>query len=127
MTLFFIFLSFQAITGLVVAGTDIYYPLYGHIFKQQVIGDRVDQLSPDDFVPGRTDNLDQSGYQALRNFRKPFITIHYYGLYCLLVLVILHILGVVVTEIREGNAIISAMFTGVRYFKTPPVDRVDMK
>ena len=61
-------------------------------------------------------------YEAMRAFRKPFITVHYYGFYVLLGLIVVHILAVVVTELREGGNLISAMFSGKKVLNQTPAD-----
>jgi cytochrome b len=66
---------------------------------------------------------DETAYEAMRAFRKPFITAHVYGFYTLLVFISLHILAVVVTEVREGGGLVSAMFTGRKVLSGPPADR----
>ena len=58
----------------------------------------------------------------MRKFRKPFITTHVYSFYLLLIAITLHILAVVVSEIREKNGLISAMFTGKKVISKKPVD-----
>jgi cytochrome b len=40
----------------------------------------------------------------------------------LLVTIVIHIAGVVVTELREGGAIVSAMFTGRKVIDREPAD-----
>jgi cytochrome b len=50
---------------------------------------------------------------------------HYWNFYALLAAIVVHIVGVVVTEQREGGAIVSAMVTGQKHFHLPPVDDVD--
>jgi cytochrome b len=59
----------------------------------------------------------------MRAFRKPFITIHYYGFYVLLVFGFVHILAVIVTEVKEGGSLVSAMFSGKKVLNGPPTDR----
>jgi Ni/Fe-hydrogenase 1 B-type cytochrome subunit len=54
--------------------------------------------------------------------RKPFILSHLYSYYTILVVAGLHILAVVITEIREGGSIISATFTGRKIVAGRPVD-----
>jgi len=61
----------------------------------------------------------------MRAFRKPFITVHYYGFYVLLTFAVIHILAVVVTELREGGTLISAMFSGKKILSEPPADRAN--
>lgn len=37
--------------------------------------------------------------------------------------IVLHLIAVVLTEIHEGGSIISAMFTGTKLLNRPPEDR----
>ena len=60
----------------------------------------------------------------MRAFRSPFVTVHYWTFYALLVLIVIHIVGVVVAELREGGGLISAMFTGRKVFDQEPTDDV---
>ena len=52
------------------------------------------------------------------------MTIHYWNFYALLVVIVLHITGVVVTELREGSGVVSAMFTGRKVFDREPRDDI---
>ena len=54
--------------------------------------------------------------------RKPFVTVHLYSFYVLVVVVVLHVTAVVMTELREGGSIISAMFTGRKILARKPAD-----
>ena len=105
-------MSVQMISGLVIAGTDIYYPPFGNYFTQNIAIDK-DNLAV--IKPYSKENIDEVSYQAMRDFRKPFITAHVYSFYCLLFLIPLHIIGVIVAERRERSAIVSAMFNGYKY------------
>jgi len=58
----------------------------------------------------------------MRSFRSIFLTVHYWNFYALLVMIVIHIAGVVVTELREGGGIVSAMFTGRKLFDREPRD-----
>jgi len=42
-----------------------------------------------------------------------------------LFLISIHLSGVVITELKEGNAIISAMVNGRKYFTERPKDLID--
>jgi cytochrome b len=50
--------------------------------------------------------------------------VHDWNFYALLLVVVIHIIGGVVTELREGGGIVSAMFTGRKVFARRPVDDV---
>ncbi len=56
--------------------------------------------------------MDPAAYQAMRAFRAPFIEVHEFAFFALIVFIGLHLLAVVITEIHEGGSIKSAMFTG---------------
>jgi len=115
----FVLLLMQAVTGLVLAGTDLYWPPFGYWFASWVAAPGVD---PTLVVPGVTELIDKGSYDAMRAFRSPFIAVHEFGFYALAVVIVLHIIAVVVTEVREGGSITSAMFTGRKILSKPPPD-----
>jgi len=119
-SLLILLLLVQATTGLVLAGTDIYYPPFGNQIAQWVTDGDPAKLA--NLKPGSKEFVDPELYKEMRAFRKPFITIHLYSFYTLLVTILAHITAVVVTEIRERNGIISAMFTGRKVAQDTPVD-----
>jgi cytochrome b len=120
--LLFLLLGIQAITGLTLAGTDVYMPPFGNQVVEYIatVDDKQNRLG--EIRAGYKDNIDEQAYEQMRAFRKPFITIHYYVFFILLAAIILHIIGVIITEVKEKNAIVSAMITGKKYFKSRPVD-----
>ena len=119
-TLLLLLLLTQAITGLVLAGTDLFYPPIGAWIASWVANPGVD---PATLVPYAKEMYDEAAYEEMRAFRKPFITVHYYGFYILLVFAAIHVLAVVMTELREGGNLISAMFSGEKVLSEPPADR----
>lgn len=112
-------LSTQAITGLVLAGTDIYFPPLGQTIAEWVAEDK-SKLA--DIKPYSKVNVNEASYQEMRDFRKPFINMHVYVFYTLLGAILLHIIGVVVSELRKKNGLVSAMFTGKKVSSKEPVD-----
>jgi cytochrome b len=102
----------QAISGLVIAGTDIYYPPFGQYFAESIA---VDKQNVAAIKPYSKENVDETAYKAMRDIRKPFITAHVYAFYCFLFLIPLHILGVIIAERKEKTALVSAMITGYKY------------
>ncbi len=119
--LFLLLLSIQAGTGLVVAGTDIYYPPFGNYFAEWVTEGDSERLAV--LKPGDKTHVVDAAYKEMRDFRKPFITVHYYLFFVLLGLIFIHIGGVVVTEVKERNGLISAMITGEKVLDKEPVDK----
>lgn len=117
--LLLLLLLVQAATGLVIAGTDLFYPPLGSWIAGWVAAPGVD---PATLVPYAPEMYDKAAYEAMRGFRKPYVTIHYYGFYALLALGVIHIAAVVLTELREGGNLISAMFTGRKILSRQPSD-----
>ena len=118
-TFLFLLITTQAVTGLILAGTDVYMPPFGNEIREWVVAEGVDAAS---LKPGSKENVDLDAYAEMRKFRKPVITIHYYSFYILLAAIALHVTAVVLIEIKEKNGIISAMFTGKKISSKKPVD-----
>lgn len=118
----FILLAIQAITGLVLAGTDLFYPPFGGWIAQWVAAPGV---NPEALVPYASEMYDAAAYESMRSFRKPFITTHEYNFFALSFVISLHIAAVILTEVREGGSIISAMFTGRKILGQKPIDERD--
>lgn len=109
----------QAVTGLVLAGTDLYYPPFGHWIAQWIAAPGVD---PAILVPYSPEMYDSAAYERMRAFRKPFALVHLYSFYVLMVVIVLHVAAVIITEVREGGSIVSAMFTGKKVIRGKPAD-----
>ncbi|NOZ51982.1 MAG: cytochrome b/b6 domain-containing protein [Gammaproteobacteria bacterium] len=120
--LLFVLLTTQATTGLVLAGTDLYLPPFGHEIAEWVTGSGEEHERIKNLKPGSKENVDSDAYAEMRQFRKPFITTHVYSFYALLIAIILHIAAVVVAEVREKNGLVSAMFTGKKVLSKKPLD-----
>lgn len=109
----------QTLTGLLLAGTDLYFPPLGHWIAQWIAAPGVDPAS---LVPYSPEMYDKASYTAMRAMREPYAIVHLYSFYLLAAAVVIHVAGVVVTEIREGGGLISAMFTGRKVLSGTPVD-----
>jgi Ni/Fe-hydrogenase 1 B-type cytochrome subunit len=119
-TVLLLLLLAQAGTGLVLASTDLFFPPFGSRIAAWVAAPGVD---PDTGVPYAPAMYDPDAYAAMRSFREPVVTVHYYGFYALLTLALLHVVAVVVTEMREGGTLLTAMVTGRKILSVPPADR----
>lgn len=117
--LLFALIVVQAVTGLVLAGTDLFYPPFGSGFAQWVAASGVD---PSTLVPYSPEMYDKDAYASMRALRAPFIKTHEMAFYVLVITAILHIAAVVVTELREGGSLVSAMLTGRKVLHGKPVD-----
>lgn len=116
----FLLITAQAMTGLILAGTDLYLPPFGHEIAEWVTGAGEEHEKIKNLKPGSKENVDSEAYAEMRKFRKPFITTHVYVFYILLFAIVLHILAVVILEIREKNGLTSAMFTGKKIISKNP-------
>jgi Ni/Fe-hydrogenase 1 B-type cytochrome subunit len=120
--LLFCFLFTQMVTGLVLAGTDLFYPPFGHEFAEWATAAGEDHSKIEGLVPGDKEMLDPDGYAAMREFRAPFIATHKFVFITLLLAIAMHIAAVVLGETREGGGLISAMFTRSKVFGKRPED-----
>jgi len=109
----------QGATGLVLAGTDLFFPPFGGSIAEWVA---VEGQDPVALVAGSKAGVDATAWDEMRAFRKPYIQVHKWGYYLLLALIPLHVIGVIVTETRERSGLISAMFSGRKMFRRRPVD-----
>jgi len=115
----FAILIVQAGSGLILAGTDIYFPPIGNKIKVWIAEDasKLDLIKP--YSKG---NINQDRYKEMRDFRKTYITPHKKLYFVFIALIMLHIAAAVITDIRERNGIISAMFSGRKVFGKKPGD-----
>ena len=117
--LLFLLMTLQAVSGLVLAGTDLYYPPLGSWIAQWVA---TSGLEPTSLIPGDKSMVDATTWNEMRAFRKPFITLHVWVFFVLISAVILHVAGVVFAEVKERVALVSAMITGDKALPEKPVD-----
>lgn len=114
----------QAVTGLVRAGTDIYYPPFGSYVVSQVAAEGVDPAS---LMPYDKTGVDEAAYKALGEFKGPFGMVHLYSAYTLMALILLHIFTVVRVEVRHPGSLIASIFSGRKVFSGPPEDQQELK
>ena len=109
----------QAGTGLLLAGTDIFYPPFGNWIAGWVAAPNIDPVT---LTPLARNLMDPKAYAAMRSFRAPFAELHEIGFYLLAAVVFVHVVAVVVTELREGGTLVSAMVTGRKIVSGRPED-----
>jgi len=119
-TILLLLLLNQAVSGLVLAGTDLFFPPFGAWIAGWIAAPGIDSAT---LVPYAPEMYDATALEAMRAFRKPFTTLHTWGFYALLVVGAMHILAVVLTEIRGGGGLVSAMITGRKTLSGPPADK----
>jgi len=113
-------LTIMMATGMVRAGTDIYYPPLGNIFASQVAAEGV---SPSDIKPYDKTGTDADKLAELQAFKKPFGVIHVYTAYVLWLLILLHVVAVIRADSGAEGTLISAMFSGEKYLPREPADQ----
>ena len=118
-TVMLLLLIVMAGTGLIRAGTDIYYPPFGAYVAEYIASPDTDPAS---LVPYDPTGTVAEKADRLKAFKKPFGIIHLYSAYILMFIIVIHIAAVVYTEVREGGGIISAMFSGRKVLSGKPVD-----
>ena len=118
-TAMLLLLLVMAGTGLIRAGTDIYYPPFGAYVAEYIAAPDTDPAS---LVPYDPTGTIAEKADRLKTFKGPFGLIHLYTAYILMFIIVIHITAVVYTEVREGGGIISAMFTGKKILSGKPVD-----
>lgn len=80
-------------------------------------------VDPSTLIPYSPEMYDSAAWDEMAAFRSPFITLHETTYHLLLIAIVVHVAGVIVTEKREGGALISAMFTGEKVIRGEPVDQ----
>ena len=115
----FLLLTLMTVTGLIRAGTDIYFPPFGGIAFNPVAAEGVplSQIKPYDKT-----GTDPEKLAELQAFKKPIGTIHVYTAYVLWFLILVHLLAVIRSETGGGGTLISAMFTGKKHLPRKPED-----
>jgi len=109
----------MAVTGLIRAGTDIYYPPFGGIAASYVAQEGVD---PATIKPYDKTGVVEEKYKALGSFKEPFGEIHVFTAYALIFMILLHIIAVVRAEITEEGGLVTAMINGRKVLSGKPED-----
>ena len=119
LSLLVLLLVVQGVTGIVLAGTDVYMPPLGSTMREWVAGGTHDPALVRPYAP---DTVNAQAYADMRAFRAPIVETHELVYFILLALIAIHIAAAIVAEFREGGTIISAMFTGRKIHESEPVD-----
>jgi Ni/Fe-hydrogenase 1 B-type cytochrome subunit len=119
LSLLVLVLIVQGVTGIVLAGTDVYMPPFGGTMREWVAGATHD---PALVRPYASDTVNTQAYADMRAFRAPIVETHELTYFLLLALIVIHIAAAILAEFREGGTIISAMFTGRKIHESDPID-----
>ncbi|MCL1125025.1 cytochrome b/b6 domain-containing protein [Shewanella surugensis] len=104
-----------SITGLIRAGTDVYYPPFGGITQEYIAQKNVDPAS---IKPYDKTGVDDKKYAVLSPYKGLAGKVHLYSVYFLILLILLHVVGVVLAEIKHQPGIVSAMISGKKSLKS---------
>lgn len=113
-------LTFMMVTGMIRAGTDIYYPPFGHFAASYVAEEGV---SPATIKPYDETGTNADKMAELKAFKSPFGTTHIYGAYLLWLLVLVHVIAVIRVESTGAGTLVSSMFSGKKHLPRKPVDQ----
>jgi len=105
-----------------LAGTDLYFPPFGHEIAKWVTGASEDHSKLEGLEPGSKEKVVPEKYAEMREFRKPYVTLHVYVFYGLLGLIIIHIIGVIFTENTEKKRVSVCYVYRQKTFSEKPVD-----
>ena len=117
---FLLLLTFQMVTGMIRAGTDIYYPPFGHLAASYVAAEGV---SPSQIKPYDDTGTNADKMAELKAFKSPFGTLHIYAAYVLWLLILIHVVAVVRAETGGEGTLVSAMISGKKHLPGKPVDQ----
>ena len=117
-TLLLSLMLIQSASGLILAGTDLYYPPFGKTISSWI----ATPGNHEKIKPYSQKYINADRYAEMRHFRSPVITTHKYIFYILMVAIVLHIVAAVFMDVKEKNGLISAMFNGYKFFNQKPED-----
>lgn len=89
----FFFLVTQATTGLVLDGTYLYLPTFGHEIAKWVTSSGEEHDKIKNLKPGSKDDVDSVARAERHNFRKPFIFMPVCAFYLLRILIFIYSSG----------------------------------
>ncbi len=118
-TALFSLLIILAFSGLIRAGTDIYYPPFGSAVASYVAEEGVDPAS---LIPYQKEGVNSDKMASLKAFKSPFGKLHLYSAYLLMFLIIVHLAAVIRAEVKEGDSLVSSMFSGKKVLNEKPQD-----
>ena len=105
----FVLLVVVMLSGLVRAGTDLYYPPFGSMVQNYVAQVGVDSSK---IKPYDNHFVDQKQLSKLKPSKSVIGQVHKYAVYLLMLMIILHVVAVIKTELRVHAGIVSAMISG---------------
>ncbi len=93
-------IAINATTGLVRAGTDLYFPPFGHFVRGYVVEAGVE---PALVKPSERDYVNKPRFALVSRAKIPFGKVHIYGAFVIIGIAFAHALGVAATEWSAPN------------------------
>lgn len=106
-------------TGLIRAGTDIYYPPFGSAVQHYLAQDNVE---PSSLLPYDPTGVDPQKADAMKPMKGLAGEIHVYAVYLLLLMIVIHVAAVIHAEVCRQPGLISAMISGKKLIQGEPKD-----
>jgi len=116
----FSLLIIMTISGLIRAGTDIYFPPFGSVIRSYIAQDGV---APEMIKPYQKEGTDAQKIAMLKAFKSPIGSLHLYSAYLLMLLIIIHIAAVIRAEVKENEPLVSSMISGKKLMSNEPPDK----
>ncbi len=107
------------LSGLIRAGTDVYYPPFGGAVAHYIADENT---SAQDILPYNKQGTDPQKLAQVDAMKDIAGEVHEIAAFTLMFIILLHIFIVVRTETREEGRIISAMFSGKKIVTQKPED-----
>jgi len=104
-------------SGLVRAATDLFHPPFGGVVAAYVARPGVD---PARINPFDDDLLDKGKMKNINKVKTVAGTAHRFSAWAMVGAVLLHVVGIVLKELRHGGTILSSMITGRKLMTEPP-------
>lgn len=118
-TALFALLIILTFSGLIRAGTDIYYPPFGNAVANYVVEEGAD---PANLMPYDNKGVNSEKMASLKAFKSPIGKVHLYGAYLIMLIILIHVVAVVRAEVKEKDSIVSSMFSGKKVLSEKPQD-----
>ncbi|MFC2097003.1 cytochrome b/b6 domain-containing protein [Bacteroidota bacterium] len=107
-TLVYFVLIIIVLTGLVRAGTDIYFPPFGKTAANYIVKEGE---NPKEIKPYDKQFVDEVKYEKMDRFKKPFGKVHLYSFYLVFLMSYFHIRSSIKAK-KRGEGLISSIFLG---------------
>lgn len=98
--LLYLAFALNATTGIIRAGTDVYFPPLGPLVQRYVAHEGV---APSAITPGDDANVDRKRYAQVGRAKIPFGKVHIYGAFFIAGLALVHAVGAATTEWSAPN------------------------